>query len=270
MKSLVASFGLLFVLTGCAIFNAPTFIPFAVTSEIDPVYPADTILSAKGGDVIFRQRIEGAKLYTLEDTFVVDKLSASGREYNVPAGTLLQPGVIYAEEGPGLGMCSLELTSKNRNLLGETRHTRTCFLDVDRSGDFDFAYQGDGSWSNIITPPNFDIKFRTLKAALLLGSVPIEQPIRYSYTGERSPVEASFFIYYHSQSNGGALLRMYSDLSGAQVQLVNGFKYISPDFPQTVEMNEVVIEIISVKDDTLEYRILDSIPEGVTISTDIG
>lgn len=258
------------MLAGCATTVVPTFTPVSFVGKIDDSYKVGDVLTAQDGDVVFRQRITGGNLASLDGDFKVDKFSSYSREFNVPAGALLQPGYIVSEQGSGIGFCSLGLTSKSKSLLGETYSSRTCFVDSDRSGDFDFAFQGDGTWSSIIQKQDFDIEYRTLKESVLMGGVPIEPSIPYSLVDEKTPVDANFFIYYYARSTGGARFKMYSDLSGSQKQLADGIRVFGSNLPESFSMNNVTIEIISVDNGVLKYRIRNGLRENKVISTSIG
>lgn len=248
----------------------PQFIPIASSGEMVEAETLGEVRTAKDGDIVFSQDISGGKLVLLQENVVIEKAGAFQPEYNVPKGSLLQSGIILSEVGDGSGFCTVELTNTRKTPFGETFNSRSCFLDSDNDGTFEYVFEGASGFSGLFSNNEYVIEEKGFQSSSLTASSKLETPISYSPSDQTLQTEAKIFVFFYAQGENRGRFKMYSDVGGVRNELENGYHSLSGQYPETFNLSGIEMEVVSVEGDSLKYRVLKSIPVGTPISTDIG
>lgn len=257
-------------LSSCAGVLPPMYTPIAIIGPVDDYEAIGDVLTAQDGDIIFRQKIVAGEMARLVKGIELQDDALKNRKISVPDGSLLQPMLVTATGINGMAWCTIELTTEHDSMLGEKFSGRTCFVDRDKSGEFDTLLQGPGVWNSFIERNEFKIQSQGFKRETTIDGPPIEVSLPYELTKENAPVEGDIFMFYYARGEGGGRFKPYFEVNGDRGDLAGGNSLFEPPYPQTISVYNVEIEVISVDDKVLTYRILKGMPEGRAITTDLG
>lgn len=177
----------------------------------------------------------------------------------MPKGTVLQRGIMVDTEHDGEAWCTLEVTSTAHSLVGDTARGRSCFVDTNKSGKFDFIYLKGLEWQvpAWMAQPKYQ-PFSPLRGDIVLRAFKLDAPVPYTKTNDPLEVNTEIALKYVPGNKGSASIEMVGFKNGFQDALITEKVPVPPSnaLPKTLDVDGVKIEVISHQDGILKYRIV--------------
>ena len=231
-------------------------------------------------NIVFRQTIDFPVTAVLLEEFTRSSPGTGQFQYEVPAGTSLHPGLLSSSEYSGVSYCTFKPTMKMKPLMENFVYGFTCFADTDNSGTFDH-YFSKGRLQEKSDNGTGKVRYKyqdgpggaPLKAGIAGNPLKLAKPLPYKVEEGTSTEERFEFIvkFMPSHGFGPHRLEMLKLDKGKETELLYGSKNIpsAEKLPVTLDFNGAKIEVLSVKNGVLHYRIKSSLPPDRLIATDL-
>lgn len=264
-------------LAGC-VSSVPHFEP--VVRPVEVSIDSSEASTQNTDNIVFRQTVDFPATAILQEEFSLPPEGTFQFQFDVPAKTVLHPGFLDSPEYSGPGYCTLTPTMKMKALIGGYLYGFTCFADTDNSGTFDIYFSKGRLHEK---PDNGSGKVRyknrdgpggaPLKAGIVDTPLKLARPLPY-ITEEGTPTDERFeFIVKFMPNHGFGVhrLEMIKLDKGKETELISGSKNIpkAENLPATLSFMGVRVEVLSVENGILHYRIKSALDPNSIIWTDL-
>lgn len=215
----------------------------------------DATYTAQPGDTLFSQTLTVANAVRLDAAASVQGRSVVRFSNEVPEGETLSLVIVPDLDRP---VFCTSYASGRAFELGMTFQRATCFLDQDGDNAFDWILQG---W-------NIDEdRIANTTGGILTNGFPLEQPLPYSRVLDGPLPATELSIVYHSNRFHSSLSPAVRNSEGNRTYMVNEAEsYVwstrtafrierDEPFPQTIEIVNLEIEILSFEEGEITYTI---------------
>lgn len=274
-KITAATFSLV-LLSGCV--SVTHFDP--IVSPLGTAIDSSEKSTQNTDNIVFRQTVDFPVTGVLLEEFTLPPTGTGQFQFDAPAGTLLHPGLLSSSEYSGVSYCTLKPTMKMKPLIGDYVYGFTCFADIDNSGTFDL-YFSKGRLQEKSDNGTGKVRYKyqdgpggaPLKAGIAGNPLKLAKPLPYKVEKGTSTEERFEFIvkFMPSHGFGPHRLEMLKLDEGKETELLYGSKDIpsAEKLPVTMDFSGAKVEVLSVKDGILHYRIKSSLPPDRLIGTDL-
>lgn len=252
MKSILALTSV--TLIGACAVTVPSYVPTAALSI--PISEVETGVekTAKVGDFLLIQEFAELELYSLDQEVIVPPFSSYNRQYNVPKGSLLQEGFISTAEGSGEAFCTIEITSSHTDIFKSSIfNTKSCFLDADLDGKFEWIYQTSVVSDYVFDKEEYSPEKLALQEQTPIGPHRLSAPITVSDSDRLLKASSSLALKF--EDNSISAIQIDRKDKSFQSDLKDGMVRIPRTLPATLDILDARVTIISSDSDTITYRV---------------